>query len=149
MDNTKKIFIGADHAGFEAKAQLITYLKGLEFTVEDLGNTKNDLNDDYPDFIIPVAKAVIENPGSRGIVIGGSGQGEAMAANKIKGIRAALVYDEYSASMSRAHNDANVAAFGARVTEIPKMKELVERWLSAPFTKEDRHQRRIEKLNNI
>ncbi len=143
----KKIFIGADHAGFSAKEELKPYLEGLGFLVEDLGNTMLDLNDDYPDFIIPVAKAVAENPESKGIVIGGSGQGEAIAANKVAGIRAALIYDEYSAKMSREHNNANVASFGARVLDVEKMKELLRLWLDTPFSHEERHQRRIDKLN--
>jgi ribose 5-phosphate isomerase B len=145
--NNKQIFIGADHAGYEAKNELKKYLEELGFSVEDLGNKILDEQDDYPDFIIPVAKAVAENAGSRGVVIGGSGQGEAMAANKVQGIRAAVVYDEYSAKMSREHNDANVASFGARVTNIEKIKELTKLWLNTPFSQEERHIRRIEKLN--
>ncbi len=140
--------MGADHAGFQAKEELKKYLEDLGFLVEDLGNAVLDEQDDYPDFIFPVAKAVSENPGSRGVVIGGSGQGEAMAANKIKGVRAAVIYDEYSAKMSREHNDANVASFGARVTGIEKIKELTVLWLNAPFSNEERHKRRIEKIES-
>ena len=145
--NTKKIFIGSDHAGFEAKEALKKYLEDLGFSVEDLGNSVLDPSDDYPEFIVLVAKAVAENPESRGVVIGGSGQGEAMAANKVKGIRAAVVYDEYSARMSREHNDANIASFGARATDIEKIKELTKLWLNTPFSNKERHVRRIEKLN--
>ncbi len=144
--NTTNIFIGADHAGFEAKEVLKKYLQELGFSVKDLGNLALDPSDDYPDFIVPVAKAVAQNPDSKGIVIGGSGQGEAMAANKIEGIRAAVVYDQYSAKMSRMDNDANVASFGARVTDIEKIKELTALWLNTPFSNEERHRRRIEKL---
>lgn len=144
-----KIFISCDHAGFDAKSELKKYLENLGFSVEDLGNSVLDQNDDYPDFIVPVAKAVAKNKSNRGIVIGGSGQGEAMAANKIKGIRAAVVYDEYSAKMSRLDNDANVASFGARTLDVEKIKELTKLWLDTPFSEEERHQRRIEKLNFI
>jgi ribose 5-phosphate isomerase B len=149
MNYHNNIFIGADHAGFEAKKELKTYLKAAGFSVEDLGDLVLDQNDDYPDFIVPVAKAVTENKDSKGIVIGGSGQGEAMAANKVKGIRAAVIYDEYSAKMSREHNNANVAAFGSRTTDIEKIKELTMTWLNTPFSREERHERRIEKLNNL
>ena len=147
--NNKTIFISADHAGFDAKNELKKYLEDLGFSVEDLGNSVLDQDDDYPDFMVVVAKAVAGKPGSRGLVIGGSGQGEAMAANKVQGIRAAIVYDEYSAKMSREHNDANVASFGARVTNIEKIKELTKLWLNTPFSQEERHIRRVEKLNNI
>ena len=147
--NTKKIYLGADHAGFDTKKVLKKYLEDLGFLVEDLGNAVFDEDDDYPDLIVPVAAAVAKNPDSKGIVIGGSGQGEAMTANKIPGIRAALVYDEYSAKLSRQHNDANVAALGARTLSIEKIKELVALWLATPFSNEERHQRRIERLNNL
>jgi ribose 5-phosphate isomerase B len=147
--SNQKIFIGADHAGFEVKEELKKYLADLGFSVEDLGNLILDQTDDYPDVIVPVAEAVAKNSDSMGIVIGGSGQGEAIAANKIKGIRAAVVYDEYSARMSRMDNDANVASFGARVLDIEKIKELLLIWLNTPFSNEERHQRRIEKLNNL
>ena len=149
MDSNKHIFIGADHAGFLAKAELKKYLEELGFSVTDLGNSVLDESDDYPDFILPVAKAVAENAGSWGMVIGGSGQGEAIAANKMQGIRAALIYDEYSAKMSREHNDANVASFGARVLDNEKMKALAKLWLETPFSGEERHARRIEKLNKL
>ena len=144
----KKIFIGADHAGFEAKNELKKYLKNLGFSVEDLGNSVLDLSDDYPDFMVKVAKAVAGDIGSKGVVIGGSGQGEAMVANKVQGIRAAVVYDEYSAKISREHNNANIASFGARVLDIKKIKELTALWLNTPFSNEERHQRRIEKIES-
>lgn len=144
-----KIYIGADHAGFEAKEGLKKSLQEAGFEMEDLGNTVMDEADDYPDFIVPVAKAVAEHEGSKGIVLGGSGQGEVMAANKIKGIRAALIYDEYSAKLSRQHNDANVASFGGRTLSVEKIQELAMLWLGTEFSNEERHQRRIDKLNSL
>lgn len=142
----KKIYIGTDHAGFELKEELIGFLKNLGFDVEDKGAYKFDEADDYPDFIFPVAEAVAQDENSKGIVLGGSGQGEAMVANKVKGIRAALVYDEYSAKMSREHNDANVISLGARTVSINEAKKLVKLWLDTPFSGEERHQRRINKI---
>ena len=145
-----KIFIGADHAGFDLKEKLKKYLSGLGFEVKDLGNKVFDKIDDYPDFIFPLARSVAKNPrNNRGIVIGGSGQGEAMAANKIKKIRAAVVYDEYSAKMSREHNDANVMALGARTLKFNKAKKLVKIWLKTPFSKAPRHVRRIKKISKV
>ncbi|MCP4264947.1 MAG: ribose-5-phosphate isomerase [Candidatus Brocadiaceae bacterium] len=148
-----KIYIGTDHAGYELKDKLKTFLENLGCEVEDKGAYEFNESDDYPDFIYPVVKAVAEdidrNLDSRGIVIGGSGQGEAIVANKIKGIRAAVVYDEYSAKMSRKHNDANIISLGNRTLSIDKAKELVKLWLETPFSNEERHKRRIEKIKAI
>ena len=138
------IYIGADHAGFKLKE----FLRDLGYDVEDTGAYKFDENDDYPDFIILVAKAVAKNPEhNNGIVIGGSGQGEAMAANRIKGVRAALIYDKYSAKMSREHNNANIISLGARVLSARKAKKLVKLWLDTPFSNGERHIRRIKKID--
>lgn len=145
----EKIFIAADHAGFALKEILKPYLKGMGFEVKDFSNSVLDETDDYPDFVVPLAKAVIKNKGSFGIVIGGSGQGEAIAANKVKGIRAAVLYDEYSARMSRMDNDANVASLGARTITTSRAKELITMWLETFFSGEERHKRRIKKLNNL
>ena len=145
----KKIYLAADHAGFSLKEELKIYLEGLGFVVEDVGNSVLDENDDYPDIVGKAAKAVAGNFESRGIVIGGSGQGEAIVANKIPGIRAAVLYDEYSAKMSRQDNDANVASLGARTIDSNRAKELVKIWLVTPFSGEERHQRRIEKIEKL
>lgn len=146
----EKIFIAADHAGFVLKEKLKKYLQSSGFEVQDLGNFALDPDDDYPDFMVKVASAVAENPlKNRGIVIGGSGQGEAMVANKIKKIRAALVYDNYSAKMSREHNDANVMSIGARTLDSKTAKKLVMLWLKTPFRNEVRHQRRIDKISQL
>jgi len=149
MNTDKKIFIASDHAGFELKNNLKDYLESLTFNIEDLGNSEFDPNDDYPDFVTLAAKKVAENPDSFGIVIGGSGQGEAMVANKIKNVRAAVVYDEYSARMSKTDNDANVASLGARTINLEKAKELIKIWLETPFSNEEHHKRRVEKINNL
>lgn len=148
-----KIYIGTDHAGFELKEELKGFLGNMGCNVEDKGAYEFNEADDYPDFIWPVVKAVAEDIvkglGTRGIVIGGSGQGEAIVANKVKGIRAAVVYDEYSAKMSREHNDANIISLGNRTLDIDKAKALVKIWLETPFSKEERHIRRIEKIKAI
>ena len=148
-----KIYIGTDHAGFELKEKLKMFLESLGCEVEDKGAYEFNESDDYPDFVYPVVKAVAEDrdrgQDSRGIVIGGSGQGEAIVANKVKGIRAAVVYDEYSAKMSREHNDANIISLGNRTLSIDKAKDLVKLWLETPFSNEERHKRRIEKIKSI
>ncbi len=148
-----KIYIGTDHAGFELKEELKKFLKGLGCEVEDKGAYEFNREDDYPDFILPVVKAVAEDIArdldSRGIVIGGSGQGEAIVANKVKNIRAAVVYDEYSARMSREHNDANIVSLGTRTLSADRAKKLVKLWLETPFSNEERHKRRIEKIKTI
>lgn len=149
MDNNKKIYIASDHAGFDLKNNLKDYLESLSFEVHDMGNTKLEPNDDYPDFVILAAQKVVENPNSFGIVIGGSGQGEAMVANKVKGIRTAVLYDEYSARMSRMDNDANIASLGAKTIDLEKAKELIKIWVTTPFSNEDRHKRRIKKINDL
>ncbi len=148
-----KIYIGTDHAGFELKEELKKFLEDLGCEVEDKGAYEFNREDDYPDFILPVVKAVAEDIArdldSRGIVIGGSGQGEAIVANKVKNIRAAVVYDEYSARMSREHNDANIVSLGTRTLSADKAKRLVKLWLETPFSNEERHKRRIEKIKTI
>ncbi len=148
-----KIYIGTDHAGFELKEELKGFLRNMGCKVEDMGAYEFNEADDYPDFIWPVVKAVAEEISkgldTRGIVIGGSGQGEAIVANKVRGIRAAVVYDEYSARMSREHNDANIISLGNRTLTIDKAKELVKLWLETPFSNEERHKRRIEKIKAI
>jgi ribose 5-phosphate isomerase B len=144
-----KIFIGGDHAGFEMKEELKKYLATLQYEVEDIGPHRFNPNDDYPDFVIPLAKAVTENPDSRGIVVAGSGEGEIMCANKIEGIRAALVYDSYSARISREHNDANIMAIGARTMDVETAKRLVKIWLETPFSYEERHIRRLRKIAEL
>lgn len=144
-----KIFLGTDHAGYELKEELKKYLKDLGYAVEDKGAFELNNQDDYPDFIFPVARAVARDPESRGIILGGSGQGEAMAANRVLGVRAAVYYggEEEVVKLSRAHNNANILSLGARFIGLEEAKKAVKTWLDTPFSDEERHQRRIDKLD--
>lgn len=147
-----KIFLGTDHAGFELKEKLKAYLIELGYEIQDMGNFIYDKQDDYPDFIPLVAGKVAEDPEhSRGIVLGGSGQGEAMVANRIKGVRAAVVYNynEDIVKLSREHNDANILSLGARFLSEEEAKKIVKLWLETPFSNEERHKRRICKLSQL
>ncbi|MBI1971365.1 MAG: RpiB/LacA/LacB family sugar-phosphate isomerase, partial [Candidatus Wildermuthbacteria bacterium] len=138
------IYIAADHAGFELKEEIKKYLIEQNKEFEDLGAFELDKDDDYPDFIAPVAKKVAENPGqNRGIVFGGSGQGEAIVSNRFKGVRAAVYYggNPGIVKLSRQHNDANVLSLGARFLTKEQALEAVELWLSASF-EGGRHARR-------
>ena len=143
-----KIFLAADHAGFELKKFLSNYLIQLGYNVEDCGAYEMDSTDDYPDFIIPAARKVASDPDSRGIIMGGSGQGEAIAANRIEGVRAAVYYDGpiEIVKLSRSHNNANILSFGARFISNEKAAEAVGIWLNQPF-QGGRHQKRIDKLD--
>ena len=142
-----KYFIGTDHAGFEVKPFVIEYLQKKGIEVEDLGCYSKE-SVDYPDFAHKVAKAVLENPGSMGILICGSGIGMSLAANKHKGIRAALCHDYYTAAMARRHNDANILCFGARIVGKGEIESILEAWLTHEF-EGGRHQRRVEKIDNF
>src|SRR5215217_776213 len=135
-----RIAIGADHAGFALKQQLIAALERLGHTVNDRG-THSDTIIDYPPICADVARHVTDGRADRGIVIGGSGQGEQIAANKVSGVRAALCNDLYTARLSRQHNDANVLAIGARIVA----PEILTLWLATPF-EGGRHQRRVEQI---
>ena len=144
-----KIYIGADHAGFEMKEMLKKYLADLKYEVEDKGAFKYQPEDDYPDFVFPVAKAVAADPESQGIVIGGSGQGEAMTANRVKGARATVFYggNFEIVELSRKHNDANILSLGARFIDDELAKKAVKLWLETPF-EGGRHTRRIAKIDS-
>lgn len=144
------IYLGADHAGFELKEKLKIFLKELGYETEDMGNFVFDEKDDYPDFVRQVADAVAKEPeNNRGIILGGSSQGEAMVANRIKGIRAAVVYNynEDIIRLSREHNDANVLSLGARFLSEEEAKKTVRLWLETNFSGEERHKRRIKKID--
>lgn len=145
-----KIFIGTDHAGFELKEALVTFLRAHGHEVEDFGAHSFEALDDYPDFIRPVAEAVAGDSRARGIILGGSGQGEAMCANRVKGARAAVYYGGIVdiAILSREHNDANILSLGARFIETEEAKEVVRVWLATPFSSEEKHARRIKKLDD-
>jgi ribose 5-phosphate isomerase B len=142
-----RIAIGADHAGFPLKQELAGYLREQGHDVLDVG-TDSTATVDYPPFCAAAARAVIAGEADRAIVLGGSGQGEQMAANKVHGIRAALCHDLYLARLSREHNDANVLAMGARVIAPTYAREIVETWLATPFGG-GRHVPRIEQIAAI
>lgn len=144
-----KIYIGTDHAGFELKEKLVVFLKSLGHEVEDLGAHSYDAFDDYPDFIRPVAEAVAKDRPSRGIILGGSGQGEAICANRVKGVRAVVYYGGPVdiAVLSREHNDANMLSLGARFVEEGEVLEVVRVWLATPFGGGEKHARRIGKID--
>lgn len=144
------IFLGSDHAGFETKEFLKKKLEAEGYTVVDHGALQYDQVDDYPDFVIPVAKSVASHPGSRGIVLGYSGQGEAMGANRVKGIRAAVYYggEKEIITLSREHNDANILSLGAGFISDEEAWSVVEIWLNTTFSGAERHVRRIKKIDD-
>ena len=144
-----RIHIGSDHAGLELKNSLVEHLKSSGHDVIDHGPHVYDALDDYPVFCIPAAQAVANESGSFGIVLGGSGNGEQMAANKVKGIRAALVWSLETAKLAREHNDANVIAIGGRMHPIEVCKELIDVFLATPFSNDERHIRRIGQVSNF
>lgn len=138
-----KIHIGSDHAGLEFKNKIVEHLEAQGHDVEDHGPHVYDALDDYPVFCIPVAEATAKEPGSFGIVLGGSGNGEQMAANKVKGVRAALVWSIDTAKLAREHNDANVISIGGRMHDEDFCLKLVDTFLATPFSGDERHVRRI------
>ena len=142
-----KIYIGADHGGFELKENLKLYIQNLGLEVVDLGALTLNPEDDYPDFIFPVSQNVAQEEGSLGIVIGRSGNGEAIAANKVKGIRAAVCTNIEMAKKAREHNDTNVLSLGADYVSDDEAKEIVKVFLETDFSREERHKRRIEKIS--
>jgi len=143
-----KIHLATDHAGLELKEKVKLHLSALNYEVIDHGAYEYDALDDYPDFIFPCANAVSNDPESKGIILGGSGQGEAMAANRVKGVRAAVFYNgpDEIIKLSRQHNNANILSLGARFMSEEEMYKIIEVWLSTDF-ESGRHQRRIEKLD--
>ena len=141
-----KIAIGSDHAGFRYKEEIKGLLQNLGHTVKDFG-TFSPESTDYPLFIRPVAEAVARSEFERGIVLGGSGNGEAMTANRVKGIRCALCWNAESARLSRAHNDANVLSLGERMMDLKTAFEIVRIWLETPFDG-GRHQQRIDLIDS-
>jgi ribose 5-phosphate isomerase B len=144
-----KIYLASDHAGFEYKEKIKKFLADLGYAVEDCGAYKLDPEDDYPDFIASAAKAVSKNPENRAIILGGSGEGEAMAANRYPGVRATVYYGGPIdiVKISREHNDANILSLGARFMRDDEALKASELWLRTPFSGEVRHQRRIDKID--
>ena len=142
-----RVAIGADHAGFALKEHLKTTLAADGHDVVDLG-TDSEAAVDYPPICADVGRAVVKGEADRGIVLGGSGQGEQIAANKVRGVRAALCNDLYTARLSREHNDANVLAIGGRIVATGLADEILRLWLATPF-EGGRHQRRVEQIRDI
>jgi ribose 5-phosphate isomerase B len=155
-----RIYIASDHAGFELKEALTVFLRERGIEVDDSGATAFNTEDDYPDFILPMAAKTAQDKGSFGIGIGASGQGEAIVANRVKGARAVVYYGHAPHTQTdaagkvldmlestRLHNDANILCLGARFLTIDQAKEAVGRWLAAPFSNDERHARRIKKID--
>ena len=143
-----RIHIGSDHAGLEFKNELITHLVMNGHDVTDHGPYEYDAHDDYPDFCIPCAEAVAKDSTSVGIVLGGSGNGEQISANKVKGIRAALVWSLETAKLAREHNNANVISVGQRQHTAQEVKDFIDLFLTTKFPGDERHVRRIQKVSN-
>ena len=139
-----RIAIGADHAGYDLKQHFVELLHRQGHDVDDLGTTSTD-SVDYPPFCAAVGRAVRNGHADFGVVLGGSGQGEQLAANKVRGVRAALCNDLYTARMARAHNDANVLSIGARVVGVGLAEEILDTFLTTPF-EGGRHERRVQQL---
>ena len=141
-----RVHLGADHAGYELKTHLISWLTEHGYEPVDHGAHEYDAEDDYPPFCVAAAQAVADEPGSLGIVIGGSGNGEQIAANKVKGIRCALTWSVETAQLARQHNNAQVMGIGARMHSVEEAEQLVEAFLTTQWSQADRHQRRIDLL---
>lgn len=144
-----RVHIASDHAGYELKAIAITHLENNGHEVIDHGALTYDPQDDYPSFCFEAAQATVNDPGSLGIVIGGSGNGEQIAANKVRGARAALAWNLQTARLAREHNNANVVGIGARMHTSEEALEIIDAFLSDPYSNEPRHQRRIEILADL
>ncbi|MDO8571731.1 MAG: ribose 5-phosphate isomerase B [bacterium] len=142
------IFIGTDHAGFSLKEHLKNYLRSKKIPVIDVGAIKLEHNDDYPDYAFLLAKRVVKEKGSKGILLCGSGQGVCIAANKVKGTRAALAWNEKSAMLSRQDDDANILCMPARLISKKQVERIVDVWLKTPFSRLARHKRRIQKIES-
>ena len=142
-----RLHIATDHAGFEFKEELLAHLTAAGHDVVDHGASAYDAQDDYPSFCFSAAEAVVAEPGSLGIVIGGSGNGEQIAANRVRGIRAALGYKPEIAILARQHNDANVLGIGARMHTTEEAFEIVDAFVATPFSGDPRHQRRIDQVS--
>lgn len=141
-----RIHIATDHAAFELKNYLVERLREDGHDVVDHGATEYDALDDYPPLVIPAAEAVVAEEGTLGIVLGGSGNGEQIAANKVKGVRAALAYNVELAVLAREHNNANIVALGGRMASLEDSYEIVKAFVTTEFPGEQRHQRRIDQI---
>lgn len=146
-----KIYLAADHAGFVLKEKIKVWLADWGYAFYDFGAYALEAQDDYPDFIRLAAASVAQNPAEdRGIILGGSGQGEAMTANRLKGVRAAVFYGGNMdiVKLSREHNNANILSLGARFLGDSEARDAIKLWLETPFSAEGRHQRRIDKIDS-
>jgi ribose 5-phosphate isomerase B len=142
-----RVHIGGDHAAYELLGELVSFLEAEGHEVTNHGPHTLDPEDDYPVFVLRAAEAVAADPGSLGVVLGGSGNGEQMAANKVAGIRAALCYNTELASLAREHNDAKVISIGGRMNTVDEAKAMVATFLAPPFSEAPRHQRRIDMVS--
>lgn len=142
-----RVHLGSDHAGLELKEHLLGWLRDHGHEPVDHGPFVYDAVDDYPVFCLRAAEGVVGDPGSFGVVIGGSGNGEQIAANKVIGVRAALVWSEETATLAREHNDANVISVGGRMHSVEDMTHFIDVFLSTPFSDEERHVRRIAMMS--
>ncbi|ACU35100.1 ribose 5-phosphate isomerase [Actinosynnema mirum DSM 43827] len=141
-----RVYLGSDHAGFELKTHLVQYLTETGHEVVDVGPAVYDAEDDYPPFCIEAARRVVADEGSLGIVIGGSGNGEQIAANKVPGARCALAYNVETAQLARQHNNAQLIGVGGRMHTTEEATAIVEAFLATPFSEQERHARRIDIL---
>ncbi|HEX6076122.1 MAG TPA: ribose-5-phosphate isomerase [Micromonosporaceae bacterium] len=141
-----RVYLGSDHAGYELKGDLVVYLTDLGHQVVDVGPHRFDPEDDYPAFCLVTAARVVADPGSLGVVIGGSGNGEQIAANKVPGARVALAWSEQTARLAREHNDANLIGLGARMHSREEAFGMVRAFLETPYSAEERHGRRIGQI---
>jgi ribose 5-phosphate isomerase B len=142
-----RVYMGSDHAGFELKSHLLAHLASLGHDVVDVGPAVYDAQDDYPPYCIATGLAVLSDPGSLGVVIGGSGNGEQIAANKVPGIRCALAWSVETATLGRQHNNAQVVGIGARMHSLEDAAEIAAAFVATPFSEDPRHQRRIDILD--
>jgi len=141
-----RVYLGSDHAGYELKVHLVGELSRRGYETVDVGPHAYDPEDDYPAYCFATATQVVADPGSLGVVIGGSGNGEQISANKVLGVRAALAWNEETAQLARLHNDANVVAIGARQHSLADATAFVERFLTTEFSGNERHARRIAQI---
>lgn len=146
-----KVYIASDHGGYKYKEELKEYIRDKGFEVEDMGTHELDPKDDYPDFVLPLAEKVAlrraQGENDFGIIFGRSGNGEQIAANKVKGIRAALCLNEQMAQKAREHNDANILSLGADYIDLETAKKIAETFLKTPFSEDKRHKRRLDKIS--
>lgn len=142
-----KIYLGADHAGFDTKEKIRKFLEKKKILYEDFGSLNKNEGDDYPDYAFKVAENVIKNKDSRGILVCGTGTGMVIAANKVKGVRAACAYDIYSAKMAKRDNDVNILCLRGRKFSSSKAVRIIDLWLKEEFSGKPRHKRRIDKIS--